>query len=131
MPIVYNGGQSPLEAAAIAQRNILIPINTYNNYSVTNEYTASHTRALADSSTPINGKGTGDGYVSNIGYAAIVNYAGGSEWDILGNQMNSVGSGRNSQITLNAGVWGYGPNQVAGSDYSTPNTSGNIGQVII
>ena len=30
MPTIYNGKQSPLEVAAIAQRNILIPKNTYN-----------------------------------------------------------------------------------------------------
>ena len=53
MPVPYNGGQSPLEAAAIAQRAILIPINIYNNYAQANEYTATHTRALSDQTTPV------------------------------------------------------------------------------
>lgn len=130
MPTVYNGGQSPLEIAAIARRNILIPINTYNNYSQPNEYNTTHTRALADSVTPKWGKGTGDGYVVNVGYGAILNYAGGGDLDINGDQGNSVGSGRNPQISLNASIWGYGPSQVAGSNYTIPNTAGNIGQVI-
>lgn len=43
----------------------------------------------------------------------------------------ALGSGRNPQITLNAATWGYGPNQIAGSNYIAPNTSQNIGQVVI
>ena len=56
MPTPYNGGQSPLEAAAIAARATLLPINTYNNASSTNEYSATHTRAISDNTTPIYGK---------------------------------------------------------------------------
>jgi len=125
MPKIYNGGQSPLEAAAITQRNILIPKNTYNNVAVANNYGATHTRALSDTTTPIYGKGSGQ-------FLDIYNYGGvGGDWDINGNQANSIGSGRNPEITLNAGIWGYGPSQVAGSDYVSPNTSLNVGQVII
>jgi hypothetical protein len=125
MPTNYNGGQSPLEAAAIAQRNILTPLNTYNNVSVSNQYGATHTRALSDTNTPIYGKGSGQ-------FLDIYNYGGvGGDWDIHGNQANSVGSGRNPELILNASTWGYGPSQVAGSDYTHPNTSLNIGQVII
>jgi len=125
MPTIYNGGQSPLEAAAIAQRNTLIPLNTYNNYATANQYGATHTRALSDTTTPIYGKGSGQ-------FLDIFNYGGvGGDWDINGNQANSVGSGRNPEILLNAGLWGYGPSQVAGHDYTHPNTALNIGQVVI
>lgn len=125
MPTVYNGGQSPLEAAAIAQRNVLTPLNTYNNYAAANTYGATHTRAKSDTTTPIYGKGSGQ-------FLDIFNYAGvGGDWDINGNQANSIGSGRNPEIILNAGLWGYGPTQVAGSDYTMPNMTLNIGQVII
>ena len=125
MPTNYNGGQTPLEAAAIAQRNILTPLNTYNNVAAANSYGATHTRALSDTNTPINGKGSGQ-------FLDIYNYGGvGGDWDIHGNQANSAGSGRNPEIILNAGIWGYGPSQVAGSDYTHPNTSLNVGQVII
>lgn len=125
MPIPYNGGQSPLEIAAIAARIALLPQNTYNNASAPNEYSATHTRALSDSTTPIYGKGSGQ-------FLDINNYAGvGGSLDVQGNPGNSVGSGRNPQITLNAGLWGYGPSAVAGADYTHPDTSGNVGQVII
>ena len=125
MPTIYNGGQSPLEAAAIAQRDFLIPKNTYNNYSNSNEYGATHTRAVSDTKTPIYGKGSGQ-------FLDIFNYAGvGGAWDIHGPQANSIGSGRNPELILNASTWGYGPSQVAGSNYKQPNMSLNVGQVII
>ena len=125
MPTNYNGGQSPLEAAAIAQRNILIPKNTYNNFSNSNEYGATHTRAISDTKTPVYGKGSGQ-------FLDLYNYAGvGGDWDINGNQANSIGSGRNPELTLNASTWGYGPSQVAGTNYKQPNMSLNVGQVII
>jgi hypothetical protein len=125
MPTVYNGGQSPLEAAAIAARNTLLPQNTYNNFASTNNYGATHTRALSDTTTPIHGKGSGN-------FLDIHNYAGvGGEWDINGNPANSAGSGRNPEIILNAGLWGYGPSAVAGSNYTIPNMSLNVGQVRI
>lgn len=125
MPTPYNGGQSPLEAAAIVQRNTLLPINTYNNAAVSNEYTATHTRALSDASTPIYGKGSGQ-------YLDIDNYGGvGGDWDINGNQANSVGSGRSPAMALNGSTWGYGPAGLGMTNYQHPNTAANVGQVII
>ena len=120
MPTVYNGQQSPLEVAAITQRNLLLPKNTYNNAAVANEYTATHTRAIADQTTPHYGKGTGN-------YLDIQNYNAGADWDIYGNQANSIGSGRNPAFSLNAGTFGYDPTH----NYKSPNTAQNIGQVII
>jgi len=123
--VPYNGGQTPLEAAAIAQRAFLIPTNIYNNFAQANEYSATHTRALSDQTTPVYGKGSGQ-------YLDIYNYRGvGGDYDINGNQALYGGSGRNPEIILNAGLWGYGPSQIAGSDYTHPNTSLNIGQVVI
>ena len=125
MPTPYNGGQSPLEAAAIAARATLLPINTYNNAAAANEYSATHTRAMSDTTTPIYGKGSG-------GYLDIDNYAGvGGDWDINGNQANSVGSGRMPAFALNSSTWGYGPVGLGMQNYQHPNTSANIGQVII
>jgi hypothetical protein len=125
MPTPYNGNQSPLEAAAIIQRNTLLPINTYNNAAAANEYTATHTRAISDTTTPIYGKGSGN-------FLDIQNYAGvGGDWDINGNQGNSVGSGRNPAFGLNSSTWGYGPAPMGMQNYTHPNTSANVGQVII
>jgi len=127
MPIgtPYNGGQSPLEANAIIQRNILMAISTYNNAAAANNYTATHTRALSDNTTPVYGKGSG-------GFLDIDNYGGvGGDWDINGNQLNSVGSGRNPAMSLNGSSWGYGPAGLGMTNYQHPNTSGNVGQVII
>ena len=121
----YNGGQPPLEAAAISARNVLIPINLYNNYASANEYTATHTRALSDQTTPVYGKGSGQ-------FLDIENYGGvGGDWDINGNQANSQGSGRSPLLSNNNSTWGYGPTQLAMVPYQHPNTSLNIGQVII
>ena len=120
----YNGGQSPMEAAAIAARNTLIPINTYNNYSPSNEYTATHTRAVSDLTTPVYGKGSGQ-------FLDIDNYGGvGGDFDINGNQ-TYIGSGRNPEMGLNNGLWGYGPQGLGMTNYQHPDTSANIGQVII
>jgi len=120
----YNGGQSPMEAAAIAARATLIPINTYNNYAPANEYTATHTRALSDSTTPVYGKGSG-------GFLDIDNYGGvGGDYDINGNSIYA-GSGRNPEIGLNNSLWGYGPVGLGMTGYQHPNTSLNVGQVII
>jgi hypothetical protein len=125
MPTIYNGGQSPLEVAAIAQRNFLIPQNTYNNAAMANEYSATHTRALSDTTTPIYGKGSGN-------FLDIQNYGGvGGDWDINGNQANSQGSGRTPLLSNNNSTWGYGPTQLTMVPYQQPDTSLNIGQVII
>lgn len=125
MPSPYNGGQSPLEAAAIQQRAFLIPINTYNSAAPANEYSATHTRAISDTTTPIYGKGSGQ-------FLDIDNYGGvGGEFDINGNQSFYIGSGRLPQLVLNSSTWGYGPNGLNMTPYQHPDTSGNVGQVII
>ena len=152
MPTPYNGGQSPLEFYAI-NGNALYPgsgrlaiiqqtkIGTnkyafqgpYKNPQITgnvnDQYGATNTNALADSLSPYNGRGTGDG-ITNGTFAAITNYNGGNVEDKNG-VSSQPGSGRNPQITLNAGLWGYGPTQVAGSNYVAPNMAGNVGQVVI
>ena len=112
--------QSKLELAAIAQRNLLIPKNFYNGSDNNNQYNPTHTRAKADSLTPVNGKGTG-------GYLDINNYNAGGEYDKNGNQAVAVGSGRKYALANNMSTWGYGPTKV----YEHPDTSLNIGQVII
>ena len=125
MPNTTNGGQNKLELAAIAARKALLPINTYNNDAVANEYTATHTRALSDQTTPIYGKGSG-------GFLDIDNYKGvGGDLDINGNQANAVGSGRIPAFALNASTWGYGPTALGMQNYAHPDTTGNKGQVII
>ena len=152
MPTPYNGSQSPLEFYAI-NGNTLYPgsgrlaiigqtkIGTtkyafqgpYKNPllsgSINTQYGVTHTNAIHDNTSPFNGRGTGDGVTQGV-YAAINNYNGGNVEDINGT-LGVNGSGRNSQVTLNAGTWGYGPSQVAGADYTSPNTALNIGQVII
>ena len=124
MPTVYNGGQSPLEVAAIAARNTLIPKNTYNNAAPSNGYSATHTRALSDNVTPVYGKGSGN-------YLDVENYNGvGGDLDINGNP-SFAGSGRNPSFATNGSTWGYGPTGLAMQNYTHPDTSANIGQVII
>ena len=122
MPIPHLpvGGQSALEQYAIQQRNVLIPINIYNSYAPANQYNPTHTRAVADNTTPHYGKGTGN-------FLDIDNYAAGSDWDIFGNPSVAVGGGRNPMFANNYATWGYDPSHT----YQHPNTSGNIGQVII
>lgn len=125
MPTIYNGGQTPLEVYAIQARAQLLPANVYNNNAPANEYTATHTRAISDSLTPVQGKGSGN-------FLDIDNYAGvGGDFDINGNQAISAGSGRNPELTLNNTIWGYGPNGLNMTPYTAPNTAGNIGQVVI
>ena len=124
MPIPHlpDGGQSALEVAAIAQRNKLIPINIYNDAADANQYSAKHTRALADAETPHYGKGTGQ-------FLDIYNFDAGSDWDIQGNptNANSQGSGRNPAFANNFSTWGYDNNHY----YKAPDMSANKGQVII
>lgn len=118
------GTQSKLEIAAIAARNTILPINTYNNVAAANEYTATHTRALSDNSTPVNGKGSGQ-------FLDIDNYANvGGSLDINGSPTN-VGSGRNPAMALNGSTFGYGPVGLGMTNYQHPDTSANAGQVII
>lgn len=150
MPNIYNGNQSPLEYYAIhghpdypgSGRNAITnatKIGTtkyqfkgpYKNPDITGDandkYGVTHTNAIADDTTPYNGKGTADGLSQGV-YQATVNYKGGSTDDIYGTT-DQQGSGRNPQVILNAATWGYGPTQIAGSNYIAPNTSGNKGQV--
>jgi hypothetical protein len=121
----YNGGQTPLEAAAIAARNTLIPINIYNGFDFANNYTATHTRALSDQTTPVYGKGSGQ-------FLDIDNYGGvGGEYDTNGNQNLYIGSGRLPMMASNSSLWGYGPNGLGMTNYQYPDMSLNVGQVII
>lgn len=106
-----------LEQAAINTRGQLIPINTYDNTAPANKYGPTHTRALSDQQTPVEGKGTGI-------FLDTIN--GGGSLDINGNP-SIVGSGRLSAIALNEGTWGYGPN----NHYTAPDTSANVGQVVL
>lgn len=125
MPTIYNGGQSPLEARAIEARGNLIPLNFFNNADNSNNYGATHTRALSDSTTPFRGKGSG-------GYLDIENYETvGDSYDINGNSTYWVNSGRNSLLTNNSSTWGYGPVGLNMQNYVQPNMSLNVGQVII
>lgn len=104
-----------LEQAAIARREALIAINNYNNEDDGNNYSATHTRALSDELTPVNGKGTG---------IFLDTYNGGSNIDTYGNPTYG-GSGRVPSIANNGATWGYTPD----SHYQHPDTSGNVGQV--
>jgi hypothetical protein len=104
-----------LEQAAIATRNTLIAINNYDNVADANNYTATHTRALSDQQTPVNGKGTG---------VFLDTYNGGGSLDVYGNPA-AAGSGRLAAFANNTSTWGYGPS----SNYQQPDTSGNVGQV--
>jgi len=104
-----------LEAASIVAREKLLAINSYNNADDSNNYSGTHSRALSDQLTPINGKGTG---------IFMDTYNGGSDIDINGNPTYG-GSGRIAAFANNTSTWGYGPD----SHYDHPDTSNNIGQV--
>jgi len=105
--------QSKLEQIAIAQRGSLLPFNHYNSSDASNNYGSTHTRALSDDETPVNGKGTGT-------YLDTQN--GGGRLDIYGIP-NAAGSGRLGNVTFNQYNQGNG--------YTTPDTSGNVGMVVI
>ena len=106
-----------LEEAAIAAREALIARNNYDNSDNNNNYTATHTRAIADGLTPVYGKGTG---------LFLDTYNGGGEYDVLGNPTYG-GSGRLAAFANNGSQWGYTPQQY----YVAPDMSLNIGQVSI
>ena len=158
MPQIYNGLQSPLEYYAIngqdpSQASIAglglgrLPLinTTYLYYQASfknpvltgnanDKYSPMHTNALADTLTPKRGKGTADGiWLGN--YTARYNYAGGDDFDINGQDPSQgsiagTGIGRNQTFGINQGLWGYvAINQP--SWYTTPDTSANIGQVVI
>ncbi len=102
-----------LEEAALAARERLIASNSYNNADDANNYCSTHTRALSDNKTPEAGKGTG---------VFLDTFNGGTETDINGNPA-VVGSGRKGNIVINQ----YNKD----IQYEHPDTSGNIGQIII
>lgn len=106
-----------LEQAAIANRERLIAKNNYNNEDKANNYSATHTRAIADSKTPVYGKGTG---------IFLDTYNGGGDYDVNGNP-SIAGSGRLAAFANNSSKWGYGPQQY----YKAPDTSLNKGQISI
>jgi hypothetical protein len=105
--------QNKLEEIAIAQRKALITNNTFNDEALANNYSATHTNAKSDETTPNRGKGTG---------VAFDTANGGSSQDING-VPNAVGSGRIANVLTNE----YN----ADNDYKTPDMTGNIGQVTI
>lgn len=99
-----------LEEAAIAARDALVTKNTYKGDESGNEYSATHSRALSDAKTPVNGKGTG---------VFLDTYNGGGSLDINGNPA-AAGSGRIQNIVKNE----YNKDK----EYTHPDTSGNVGQ---
>ena len=128
IPGAGNGEQTDMEYAAIIQRNTLIPINTYNNFANSNQYSLTHTRAITDSQTINAGRGTGTFLDSS-------NYNAGLGWDKTGNQnpgsIVGAGIGRSPSLTLNNATWNMGPVGLNMLNYNQPDTSLNIGQVII
>jgi hypothetical protein len=100
-----------LEQIAIQKRNELILSNIYTLNS--NQYSRTNTRALSDDETPIQGKGTG---------IFLDTANGGGSLDING-VPEEPGSGRIGNLAFNE----FGEQ----NPYTTPDTSGNIGQVVI
>jgi len=100
-----------LELAALAQRAALIPLNEYNSSDISQKYNVNHGNALSDGD--LKGKGTS---------IFLDTYNGGGDFDINGDPV-IPGSGRIGNLVINE----Y--NAING--YVHPNTSGNIGQVII
>ncbi len=105
--------QSELEKIAILARKDNLVKNSYNNDAVANNYGATHTRAVSDTTTPIQGKGTG---------VFLDVYNGGGDLDINGDP-SIPGSGRKKNVGVNE----Y--NSI--NDYEAPDTTLNKGQVII
>lgn len=99
-----------LEQAAIAARDNNLGFNTYKGDTDSNNYSATHTRALSDQQTPVAGKGTG---------VFLDTYNGGGSLDINGSP-DAAGSGRIQNKAFNQ----YNENQ----QYEHPDTSGNVGQ---
>lgn len=82
---------SKLDQIAQEQRNILLLNNGFNNLGETNLYTPTHTKALSDEESPIQGKGTG---------IFLDTTAGGGSLDIHGTASVS-GSGRLANVGKN------------------------------
>jgi hypothetical protein len=106
----------------------------YKNSEITGDvngqYGATHTNAIADATSPYNGKGTGQGYdVTAQKFAAIENYNGGSYEDING-AIDQIGSGRKAALINNNATWGYGPKELGFETYKqkAPTISSGGGQ---
>jgi hypothetical protein len=142
-----NGG---LGRPALLNTTTLFYLASFKNPDITgnpnDEYTTTHTNAIGDVTTPYRGKGTNDNVDMNNtwnGYTGRHNYRGGDDFDIMGGNgalqagvsQAGMGIGRQSSLVLNVATWGYGPDQTGGgsttNEYTQPDTSGNIGQVII
>lgn len=127
VPGAGNGGQTDMEYAAIIQRNILIPRNTYKSPSA-ERYSLTHTRAITDNQTVNAGRGTGN-------FLDIENYGAGLGWDKTGNpvpgSLVGAGIGRTPSITINNATWNMGPVGLGMINYNAPDMSLNVGQVII
>ena len=102
-----------LEEIAIEARKGLLIKNTFNDTASENNYSATHTNAKSDETTPKNGKGTG---------VFLDTSNGGSSEDING-IASAAGSGRIGNIKVNE----YNED----NKYGHPDTSGNVGQVTI
>jgi hypothetical protein len=100
-----------LEQVALSERDALVTKNTYKGDDDSNNYSATHTRALSDQQTPVAGKGTG---------VFLDTYNGGGSLDINGSP-DAAGSGRIQNKAFNQ----YNEN----NEYTKPDTSGNAGQV--
>lgn len=100
-----------LEEVALSQRAFLIPKNEYNSSDDSQSYSATHPNAISDGDNK--GKGTS---------VYLDTYNGGDDIDINGNP-NYAGSGRIKNQAFNQ----YDDD----NGYTTPDTSGNIGQVVI
>lgn len=125
---------SNLELIGINERSGLITPNLYKQdwtvpSNLVNNYSVLHTRALSDTVTPIYGKGTG---------IFLDTTNGGGEYDINGNQVSFVGSGRGPLMALNYSTWTFNsnvinwysmthPHALAGSDVHGKGTNDGIG----
>ena len=107
------GVQTKLEQIAIETRKTILNNNTFNNFDINNNYSATHTNAKSDDVTPKHGKGTG---------VYMDTEHGGSSQDEHG-VPNVAGSGRIGNVLRNQ----YNSDNT----YQKPDTSGNIGQVTI
>lgn len=110
-----------LEQAAIDARNNLLTNNTFK-VNANDNYGANHPNALSDGDQQ--GKGNPNASLVNGAGNGYYNIEGnvGSDFDINGNP-NQVGSGRIQNVTNNQYDFNNG--------YQTPDTSGNVGQVVL
>lgn len=105
--------QSKLEQIALTARKELTTKNDFNDSELSNNYSATHTKAMSDETTPVHGKGTG---------TAFDTANGGGSHDIYG-APGVIGSGRKGNLVKNQ----YNED----NSYTTPDTEGNIGQVTL